>query len=164
MLIKNISKIYKIWIKKCRIKCDLNVLSWQKEWNIGNNFSMKSEMFFIDYFRVVKVKLAQNSQVFSRYETLAALSYQIRCNLISVSNKLPYINPSRSCQVAMLSLCKPLVASQLRKRHKIKQKEFIFIYIKSTKNWYTIDALGAIYTIFIILDTLQYFYNNFTIL
>ena len=120
-------------------------------------------MFFIDYFRVVKVKLAQNSQVFSRYETLAALSYQIRCNLISVSNKLPYINPSRSCQVAMLSLCKPLVASQLRPRHKIKQKEFIFIY-KKYQNWYKIDALGAIYTIFIILDTftilLQYFYNT----
>ena len=75
---KNISKIYKIWIKKCKIKCDLNLLSTQKEWNIGNNFSMKSEMFFIDYFRVVKVKLAQNSQVFSRYETLAALSYQIK--------------------------------------------------------------------------------------
>ena len=33
---------------------------------------------------------------------------------------------------------------------------------KNTKNWYTIDALGAIFAIFIIL--LQYFYNTFTIL
>ena len=153
---KNISKIYKIWIKKCKIKCDLNLLSTQKEWNIGNNFSMKSEMFFIDYFRVVKVKLAQNSQVFSRYETLAALSYQIRCNLISVSNKLPYINPSRSCQVAMLSLCKPLVASQLRPRHKIKQKEFIFIYKKYQKLVHNRCARCNLYNLY--NTYLQYFY------
>ena len=37
---------------------------------------------------------------------------------------------------------------------------------KNTKNWYTIDALGAIFAIFTILDTftilLQYFYNTFT--
>ena len=51
--------------------------------------------------------------------------------------------------------------------------------MKNTKNWYTIDALGAIFAIFTILDTftillqfyyntitilLQYFYNTFTIL
>ena len=50
---------------------------------------------------------------------------------------------------------------------------------KNTKNWYTIDALGAIFAIFTILDTftillqyfyktiiilLKYFYNTFTIL
>ena len=49
---------------------------------------------------------------------------------------------------------------------------------KNTKNWYTIDALGAIFAIFTIIDTftiilqycyntisilLQYFYNSFTI-
>ena len=34
--------------------------------------------------------------------------------------------------------------------------------MKNTKNWYTIDALGAIFTIFTIL--LQYFYNTFTII
>ena len=41
-------------------------------------------------------------------------------------------------------------------------------FIKNTKNWYTIDALGAIFAIFIILDTFsklsQYFYNTFKIL
>ena len=51
--------------------------------------------------------------------------------------------------------------------------------LKNTKNWYTIDVLGAIFAIFTILDTftillqfyyntitilLQYFYNTFTIL
>ena len=39
---------------------------------------------------------------------------------------------------------------------------------KNTKNWYTIDALGAIFAIFTILDTfailLQYFCNTFVIL
>ena len=39
---------------------------------------------------------------------------------------------------------------------------------KNTKNWYTIDALGAIFAIFTILDTftklLQYYYNTITIL
>ncbi len=43
---------------------------------------------------------------------------------------------------------------------------------KNTKNWYTKDALGAIFAIFTILDTfyksfsilLQYYYNTFTIL
>ena len=46
---------------------------------------------------------------------------------------------------------------------------------KNTKNWYTIDALGAIFAIFTSLDTftkllntitmlLQYYYNTFTIL
>ena len=41
-------------------------------------------------------------------------------------------------------------------------------YRKNTNNWYTTDALGAIFAIFTILDTftklLQYFYNTFTIL
>ena len=39
---------------------------------------------------------------------------------------------------------------------------------KNTKNWYTIDALGAIFAIFTIIDTfiklLQYFNNTFAIL
>ena len=34
--------------------------------------------------------------------------------------------------------------------------------IKNTKNWYTIDALGAFFAIFTIL--LQYYYNTFIIL
>ena len=45
------------------------------------------------------------------------------------------------------------------------QTFMIFVLIKNNKTWYTIDALGASFTI---LDTfrklLQYFYNTFTIL
>ena len=55
---------------------------------------------------------------------------------------------------------KEKVKEKIKEREKMKVKK----KVKNTKNWYTIDALGAIYTIFIILDTftklLQYFYNT----